>query len=120
MGRDALRIDGRALRGTPGRVRAPGNLAAGEPAFFTLMLGLLAYLRPKGVFVGELAAMAEEIRAGPFRHRPGDAPAAEEMVPAIATGRHGMGILPDKGHQHAIGALSERNPGCIQSLGGSG
>ncbi|WP_245454764.1 hypothetical protein [Mesorhizobium sp. M3A.F.Ca.ET.080.04.2.1] len=104
MGRDALGIEGSALRHTPGRIGAAADLAAAEPALFATVFGPFDDLRSKCRLIGEFTGMAVEIRAGPFRHRPSDAPAADEIVPAVAGRRHGIGMLADKRDRHAVGA----------------
>jgi hypothetical protein len=98
-------------------VRATGNVAAAERPLFQVVLGLLEHFRPKGVLVGEVTAMTVEVRAVPFRHRPGDTPAAGEIVSPVAAGRHGIGVLTDKGDRHAVGAIPERSPGRVRGFG---
>jgi hypothetical protein len=106
---DACGIDRTTLRRPPPGVSATGNVATAECTLLLEMLCLLEDMHPKRGLVGQITAMAEEVRAVPFRHRPGDPPASDEMVPAIPVWRHGIGVLADEGDEHAIGATAKRS-----------
>jgi len=60
--------------------------------------------------------MTVEVGAGPFRHRPADAPAGGEKVGAVPSGHHGIGMLGDKRDEDAVGTLAEQCPGQVRGL----
>ena len=61
MALDALRIDCRALRRSPGRMDTGEDLAAAECLPFALMFGVLDHALAKRRLVGEFAGMAVEV-----------------------------------------------------------
>ncbi len=87
------------------------HLDAAEHFALALMFGVFEYGGAECRLVGELAGMAVEIAALPFAHWSRNAPGCDEIMPAIAAGRHRKSRLADKCNEKAVSAAAESDFG---------